>query len=229
MKIFVITPFPGILTSPLQESILARAQEKELVELHLVDLRDYAKNKHRQVDDYPYGGGPGMILKPEPFFRTVEAICEEHRLNDPTITLLSPQGSRYDQQKAKEIAKRSDVILLCGHYKGIDERVRQHLATEELSIGDYILTGGELAALVIIDSVVRLLPGVIGDMDSALTDSFEAGKLDCAHYTRPEDYRGMKVPDVLLSGDHAKIAHWRQTSALEKTKAQRTDLLSSVC
>jgi len=228
MKIFVITPFPGIISGALQESILKRAQENGLVEIHLIDLRDYTTDKHRQVDDYPYGGGPGMLLKPEPFFRAVEAI-RTGELCSARVTLLCPQGTPYAQPKAREFSVRSDLILLCGHYKGIDERVRQALVDEEISIGDYILTGGELAALVVIDSVVRLLPGALGDFDSAQSDSFEDGHLDCAYYTRPQTYDGMTVPEVLLSGNHAEIAKWRKTNALTRTRARRADLLADAC
>ncbi|MFQ5650738.1 MAG: tRNA (guanosine(37)-N1)-methyltransferase TrmD [bacterium] len=224
MKIFVVTAFVRLFDGPLSESIIKRAQEKRLVEIKIVDLRDFAQDRHRQIDDTPYGGGPGMILKPEPFFRAVEHIKQEENLNDPSILLMTPQGKQLTQQKAKELTKQTDLIFLCGHYKGIDERVRESLATEEISIGDYILTGGELPAAVVIDSVVRLLPGAIGDLDSAKSDSFENGLLDCPHYTRPENFRGMKVPEVLLSGHHAEIEKWRKNQAIERTKCRRKDL-----
>ncbi|MCH8019138.1 tRNA (guanosine(37)-N1)-methyltransferase TrmD [candidate division KSB1 bacterium] len=225
MRIFVVTAFPQLLNSPLNESILKRAQEKKLVEIKMVDLRDFTEDKHKQVDDYPYGGGPGMILKPEPFFKAVENIKTAENLADPLIILMTPQGETFTQGKAKELAQPKEIIFLCGHYKGVDERIRENLITEEISIGDYILTGGELAAMVVIDSVVRLLPGVIGDFDSAKTDSFEQAMLDCPHYTRPENFHGMKVPEVLLSGHHGEIEKWRREKALARTQEQRADLL----
>lgn len=228
MKIFIVTAFPDLFKSPFEESIIRRAQEKKIVQIEIVDLRDFTTDKHRQVDDYPYGGGPGMVLKPEPFFRAVDYINSEENLSKPKILLMSPQGETLTQDKAKELAQEQDLILLCGHYKGVDERVSEYLASEEVSIGDYILTGGELAAMVVVDSVVRLLPGVIGDYDSAKTDSFEQGILDCPYYTRPENFRGMKVPEVLLSGNHAAIEKWRREKSLERTKKRRDDLLKKV-
>ncbi len=225
MNVFVVTALPGLLDGPFRESIIHRAQEKGLVSIEIVDLRDFANNKHRQVDDYPYGGGPGMVLKPEPFFRAIEFIKDEHKLGQSKVLLMTPQGQPYTQQKAKSLAQENNLIFLCGHYKGVDERVREHLVDEEISIGDYILTGGELAAAVVIDTVVRLLPGAIGDFDSASSDSFENGLLDCPHYTRPENYRGLRVPDVLLSGHHAEIERWRREKSFERTIDRREDLL----
>ncbi|MCG8604810.1 tRNA (guanosine(37)-N1)-methyltransferase TrmD, partial [bacterium] len=192
MKLAIITAFPNFFSGPFSESILRRAQERNLVEISLHDLRDYTTDKHRQVDDYPYGGGPGMVLKAEPFFKAVNHVTEIGRLASPKVILMTPQGRTYNQKIARELACESELIFLCGHYKGIDERVREHLATDEISIGDYILTGGELPSLVVIDSIVRLVPGVIGDMDSAETDSFERDLLDCPYYTRPDDLDGMK-------------------------------------
>ncbi|MFQ5708891.1 MAG: tRNA (guanosine(37)-N1)-methyltransferase TrmD [bacterium] len=226
MNIFVVTAFPKLLEGPFNESILKRAQEKAIVQIRVIDLRDFTADKHKQVDDYPYGGGPGMILKPEPLFKAVDFIKENENLSCPDIVLMSPRGSRFDQKKARALSQKKDLIFLCGHYKGVDERVREHLATDEISIGDYILTGGELPAMVVIDAVVRLLPGVLGDSDSALSDSFEQGHLDCPYYTRPREFRGMKVPEVLISGHHAEIEKWRKNKALQHTKAQRGDLLS---
>jgi tRNA (guanine37-N1)-methyltransferase len=191
------------------------------------DLRGFTIDKHRSVDDYPYGGGPGMIMKPEPFFACVEHIRAAHNLPGARVILLSPQGETFSQKKANELAREPALIFLCGHYKGIDERVHQYLATEELSIGDYVLTGGELPALVVIDAVVRLLPGVLGDLDSAVGDSFQTGMLDYPHYTRPEEFRGWRVPEVLLSGHHARIAQWRHEQAQARTRARRADLLKS--
>lgn len=227
MKIYVITAFVNLLDGPLNESIVKRAREKRLVDIKFFDLRDFTDNKHRQIDDTPYGGGPGMIIKAEPFFRAVEFIKESESLKKPEIILMTPQGVPYNQKQAKDFTKQEELIFLCGHYKGVDERVREGLVTKEISIGDYILTGGELAAMVVIDSVIRLIPGAISDMDSALTDSFENGTLDCPHYTRPEDFRGMKVPEVLLSGHHAKIAEWRKQKSLERTRSRRKDLLNA--
>jgi len=227
MKIYVATAFPTILSGALNESILKRAQEKEQVAIKIFDLRDFTSDKHRQVDDYPYGGGPGMILKPEPFFRAVEHIKTAEKLVHTDIILMTPQGKTYNQAKAKELSQKQELIFLCGHYKGVDERVSEYLATEEISIGDYILTGGELAALVVIDSLVRLLPDVVGDFDSVKSDSFEDGMLDCPYYTRPENLNGMIVPQVLLSGHHAEIEKWRKQQSLERTRQRRRDLLKT--
>lgn len=228
MKIFVVTAFPKLVRGPLDESIIKRAVKKKIVSIKILDLRDFTNDKHKQVDDYPYGGGAGMILKPEPFFRAVEHIKAQEVLENPRVILMTPQGKSYTQDRAKSLARESDLIFLCGHYKGIDERVREYLVTEEISIGDYVLTGGELAAAVVIDSVVRLLPGAIGDFDSALSDSFENGLLDCPYYTRPEGYRGMKVPQILLSGHHAEIEKWRKDKSLERTEIRRADLLGNI-
>ncbi|MCZ6818284.1 MAG: tRNA (guanosine(37)-N1)-methyltransferase TrmD [Calditrichaeota bacterium] len=228
MKIFVVTAFPKLVRGPLDESIIKRAVGKEIVSIKILDLRDFTNDKHKQVDDYPYGGGAGMILKPEPFFRAVEHIKAQEVLENSSVILMTPQGKSYTQDRAKSLARESDLIFLCGHYKGIDERVREYLVTEEISIGDYVLTGGELAAAVVIDSVVRLLPGAIGDFDSALSDSFENGLLDCPYYTRPEGYRGMKVPQILLSGHHAEIEKWRKDKSLERTEIRRADLLGNI-
>ena len=227
MKIHIVTTFPKFFESPLDESMMKRARQREVVQIHVHDLRDFTTDKHRSVDDYPYGGGPGMIMKPEPFFACVEHIRAEHDLTGARVILLSPQGETFSQKKANELAREPALIFLCGHYKGIDERVPQYLATEELSIGDYVLTGGELPALVVIDAVVRLLPGVLGDLDSAVGDSFQTGMLDYPHYTRPEEFRGWRVPEVLMSGHHARIAQWRREQAEERTRARRADLLKS--
>lgn len=225
MKIDIVTAFPDLVRSPLEESMIKRAQEKGLVKIGIHDLRDFATDKHRQVDDYPYGGGSGMILKPEPIFRCVEALLSENKSAEPKIILMTPQGTKFSQQKARELSQYHHLIFICGHYKGVDERVRENLITDEISIGDYILTGGELPALVVIDAVVRLVPGVLSNFESAVTDSFENGLLDYPHYTRPQDFRGMKVPQVLLSGHHAEIEKWRKQKALEITKKRRKDLL----
>lgn len=225
MKIDIVTAFPNLVRSPLEESMIKRAQEKGLVNIRIHDLRDFTTDKHRQVDDYPYGGGSGMILKPEPIFRCVETLLSEDKGSKPKIILMTPQGVRFSQQMAWELSQHRHLIFICGHYKGVDERVRENLVTDEISIGDYILTGGELPALVVIDAVVRLIPGVLSNFESASTDSFEKGLLDYPHYTRPENFRGMKVPEVLLSGHHAEIEKWRKQKALEITKKRRKDLL----
>jgi tRNA (guanine37-N1)-methyltransferase len=227
MKIHIVTAFPKFFESPLNESMMKRASTRDLVQFYVHDLRDFTTDKHRSVDDYPYGGGPGMIMKPEPFFAGVEHIRARHDLAGVRVILMSPQGEKFSQQKANALAQEPALIFLCGHYKGIDERVHQYLATEEISIGDYVVTGGELPALVVIDAVVRLLPGVLGDLDSATGDSFQTGWLDYPHYTRPEDFRGWRVPDILLSGHHAKIAQWRREQAEARTRERRRDLLKS--
>lgn len=225
MRIDILTLFPEMFPGVLGASILGKAQERGLVTINVVNFRQYAGNKHGTVDDTPYGGGAGMVLKPEPIFRAVEAILEEVPDTKPRIILLCPQGRTFRQEIAEELAQEKHLIFLCGHYEGFDERVRQHLATDELSIGDYVLTGGELPAMVIIDAVVRLLPGVLGNEESARTDSFATGLLEHPHYTRPADFRGWKVPEVLLSGHHANIARWRKKEALRRTMERRPDLL----
>ena len=228
MKIHVITAFPELLRGPLDESIIKRAREKKLVEIFIHDLRQYSADKHHRIDDYPYGGGPGMILKPEPIFTCIESILELYQISEPNLIFLTPQGSKYTQSKAIELAAKSHLIFLCGHYKSIDERVREYWKMDEISIGDYVLTGGELPALVVIDSVVRLIPGVISDLDSAKTDSFYQNMLDCPYYTRPEVFRDMAVPQVLLSGHHAEIEKWRKAEALKRTIEKRPDLIDTI-
>lgn len=225
MNIHVLSLFPEMFQGVFGTSILKKAQDKEVVSIKVTDFRPYSGNKHHQVDDYPYGGGAGMVLKPEPLFQAVEAITESAK--KPRIILLCPQGERFTQAKAVELAKEEELIFLCGHYEGYDERVREHLVTDEISIGDYILTGGELGAMTVIDSVVRLLPGVLGNEDSSIQDSFSTGLLEHPHYTRPADFRGMKVPDVLLSGNHANIEKWRREQSLFRTWSRRPDLLST--
>jgi tRNA (guanine37-N1)-methyltransferase len=227
MRIDVLTLFPQFFESPLSCSILKRAQETHIVEIALTDIRDFAADNYRKVDDKPYGGGPGMVMMPGPVFD-----CFEHvRKLSPEkgrVILLTPQGQRFDQKKAVELSKENRLILIAGKYEGFDERIRIGLGAEQISIGDYVLNGGELAAMVIIDAVVRLLPGVLGDEASAEDDSFSettGGGLEYPQYTRPEVFRGMKVPDILLSGNHGKIAQWRQQQALERTKKWRPDLL----
>ena len=225
MEIHITSAFPRFFEGPLEESIIKRAKNRDLVKFYIHNFRDYATDKHHKIDDYPYGGGAGMILKAEPIFRCVEDVREKFDLKDTPLTLLTATGQVFCQDKAVQLSLREKLFLLCGHYKGIDERVMESLVDEEISIGDYILSGGETAALVIIDSVIRLLPGAISDIDSAETDSFRTGLLDHAHFTRPETFRNMAVPDVLLSGDHKKIAQWRHDMALQKTKESRPDIL----
>lgn len=222
MRIDIITLFPEMFSGVLHTSILGKAAEKGIVDFHMTNFRDYSESKHGTVDDTPYGGGGGMVLKPEPLFRAVEAIASEAK---PRIILMCPQGRRYDQQLAEELAKEEHLIFLCGHYEGYDERIRQFLVTDEVSIGDYVLTGGELAAMVVIDSVVRLQPGALGNESSAVTDSFSSGLLEHPHYTRPAEFRGWKVPDILLSGHHANIERWRLKESLRRTRERRPELL----
>jgi len=226
MLIDIITAFPEIVHDPLHTSIPEQARKKAVVEYRIHDLRDFTRDKHRQIDDAPYGGGPGMILKPEPIFRAVEyttAACESHRHCE--VIFPTPQGITYSQDRARTLAERDHLVFICGHYKGVDERVREQLVTLEISLGDFVLSGGEIPTLAIIDSVVRLLPGVLHDPESAATDSFEADLLDGPHYTRPEEYQGFRVPEILLSGHHAKIEAWRREQRLRRTKLRRTDLL----
>lgn len=223
MRIDLITGIPMLLESPLNESILKRAQTKQLVELRIHDLRNFTHDKHKTIDDSPYGGGAGMILKPEPIFECIDSLKAEREYDD--VIFMSPSGETFSQRLANELSLQKNLIILCGHYKGIDERIREALITREISIGDYVLTGGELAAMVVVDSVVRLVPGVLHDGESLLSDSFQTDMLDCAHYTRPPEFRGMRVPDALLSGNHLVIEKWRQQNAIERTKARRPDLL----
>jgi len=222
MRIDVVTLFPRMFDSPLSESMVRVAQEKGAIEIRVVDLRDYTAGRHRVADDYPFGGGGGMVLKPEPLFTAVEAL----RGPGTRVVLLCPQGPLFTQEAAARLARVPHLVLLCGHYEGVDERVRTHLADEELSIGDYVLTGGELPTLVVVDAVVRLLPGVLGDPEGPARESFAAGRLDYPQYTRPAEYRGLRVPEVLLSGDHGRIARWRRREAFQRTVMRRPDLLT---
>ncbi|KHD86160.1 tRNA (guanosine(37)-N1)-methyltransferase TrmD [Heyndrickxia ginsengihumi] len=225
MKIDVLTLFPEMFSGVFGSSILKKAKEKEIVQYQTVNFRDFSDSKHKTVDDYPYGGGAGMVLKAQPIFDAVECLKEKKASSKPRIILLCPQGETYTQKKAEELAKEDHLIFICGHYEGYDERIREHLVTDEISIGDYVLTGGELGAMVVIDSVVRLLPGVLGNEDSPITDSFSTGLLEHPQYTRPADFRGMKVPDVLLSGNHQHIDEWREKESLRRTFTRRKDLL----
>jgi tRNA (guanine37-N1)-methyltransferase len=224
MRIDIVTGLPKLLESPLRESILRRAQGKKAVEIVIHDLRSYAHDKHKIIDDVPYGGGPGMVLKPEPIFECLEKLQAE-RTYDETI-FLTPDGEKFNQDLANELSLGKNILLLCGHYKGVDDRVRQVLITREVSIGDFVLTGGELAAAVVVDAVVRLIPGVLNDSESALTDSFQDGLLGTPQYTRPADFRGMKVPEVLLNGNHREIEAWRLEQRTGRTAARRRDLMN---
>jgi len=221
----IVTIFPGMFGPTLAEGVVGRGIEAGVLAVRVHDLRAFTTDRHRVVDDVPYGGGPGMVMKPEPLFRAVEAIREAH--GEPAaIVLTSPQGRRFTQAEAARLHALGHVVVLCGRYEGVDDRVREHLATEELSIGDYVLSGGELAALVVVDAVARLVPGVVGDAQSVAADSFSRGLLDYPHYTRPAEFRGHSVPDVLVSGHHARIDQWRRRAALARTLRERPDLLA---
>ena len=224
MKFDIVTIFPKMVGAGLAEGVVSRGIERGLLDIRIHDLRDHTTDRHRSVDDVPYGGGPGMVMKPEPLARAVERIRTERGSPD-AVVLLSPQGRRFTQAEAERLSRLRHVALLCGRYEGMDERVRTLVATEELSIGDYVLSGGELAALVVIDAVGRLIPGVVGDEQSVQEDSFSRGLLDYPHYTRPSEFEGLKVPDVLLSGHHAEVLRWRRKAALTRTLERRPELL----
>lgn len=226
MHIDILTLFPEMMEGAFESSILKKAQEKNKLSYNLVNFRDYSTNKHHKVDDYPYGGGAGMVLTPQPIFDAVDSVVENIETK-PRIILLCPQGEKYNQDKAEELAKEDHLVFICGHYEGFDERIRTGLATDEISIGDFVLTGGELGAMVVVDSVVRLLPDVLGNESSAKEDSFSTGLLEHPHYTRPATYRDMTVPEVLVSGDHAKIEKWRKTESLKRTLKRRPDLFKN--
>ncbi|MFP3859553.1 MAG: tRNA (guanosine(37)-N1)-methyltransferase TrmD [Bacteroidales bacterium] len=223
MRIDIITVIPELFDGPLNQSIIKRGKEKGLVNIHIHNLRDFSLDKHKRVDDYAFGGDAGMVMKIEPIERAINTLKKERSYDE--IIFTAPEGELYTQKEANRLATAKNIIILCGHYKGVDQRVREHLITREISIGDYVLTGGELAAAVIVDSVVRLLPGVIGDETSALTDSFQDNLLAPPVYTRPSEYKGWKVPDVLLSGNFAEIEKWKEEKALERTRRLRPDLL----
>jgi tRNA (guanine37-N1)-methyltransferase len=225
LRFDIVTIFPRMIEAALTEGILAKAIQREVLAVHARDLRDFTEDRHRTVDDVPYGGGPGMVLKPEPLFKAVDAIRADAG-NPQAIVLVSPHGRPFSQAEAARLSALERIVILCGRYEGIDDRVRMNLATEELSIGDYVLSGGELPALVIIDAVARLIPGVVGDEDSVASDSFSRGLLDYPHYTRPAEFREWKVPDVLVSGHHGEIRKWRKRQALELTLMRRPELLA---
>lgn len=224
MRIDIITVVPNLMESPFQASILKRAIEKGLVEIHLHNLRDYALNNYNQVDDYQYGGGAGMVMMIEPIDKCIQQLKTERSYDD--IIYLTPDGERFTQKMANQLSLHKNIILLCGHYKGVDQRVRDHFITKEVSIGDYVLSGGELGALVVSDAIIRLIPGVLGNQDSALTDSFQDDLLAPPIYTRPANYKGWKVPEVLRSGDFAKIDQWRENEAEKNTLKNRPDLMN---
>ena len=238
MRIDILTLFPEVCRAPLSESMMKRAQESGALDLHIHNLRDWTTDKHHVVDDAPFGGGQGMVMKAEPIFKAVEQLRGEEgktsnvqrptsniELQRPKVVLMSPTGRRFDQQMAKEFSRESHLIIICGHYEGIDHRVIEHLVDGEVSIGDYVLTNGAIAAVVFVDAIVRLLPGVLGDEQSAADDSFSGGLLEGPQYTRPAEFRGWKVPEILLSGNHAAIAAWRKEQGWQRTRQNRPDLL----
>jgi tRNA (guanine37-N1)-methyltransferase len=225
MRIDIITIFPGMFAPVLNESIVKRAQSKNKVKINILDLRKFTRDKHNKVDDRPFGGGSGMVLACQPIFDAVKVIKSQGKKKAKVI-LLSPQGKTFNQAMAKKLSREKHLIFICGHYEGIDERVRQEIVDEEISIGDYVLTGGELPAMVVVDAVVRLIPGVLGDKNSLNFESFEGNLLEYPQYTRPANFRGNAVPEVLLCGDHQKIASWRKAEALKRTKTRRPDLLT---
>jgi tRNA (guanine37-N1)-methyltransferase len=220
----IVTGFPQLVRSPLNESIVKRARGKKLAMIRVHDLRKFAHDRHRTIDDTPYGGGAGMILKPEPVFECVESLQKRRRYDE--VIYMSADGEMFSQKLANELSLKQNLVLICGHYKGIDERIREAVVTREISIGDYVLTGGELAALVVVDAVVRLLPGVLGDGESMLTDSFQNGLIDCPYYTKPADYRGMIVPEVLRSGNHRLIEKWRDEQRVLRTRRRSKNFIS---
>ncbi|PID00141.1 MULTISPECIES: tRNA (guanosine(37)-N1)-methyltransferase TrmD [unclassified Sporosarcina] len=224
MKIDVLSLFPEMFEGVLHSSIMKKAQEQQAASFKVTDFRDFSTNKHRKVDDYPYGGGAGMVLKPEPLFAAVEAVTNTSN-GKPRVILMCPQGERFTQKKAEELAKEQHLVFICGHYEGYDERIREYLVTDEISLGDFVLTGGEVASMAIIDSVVRLLPDVLGNDQSAVHDSFSTGMLEHPQYTRPATFNGLEVPSVLLSGNHAEIDKWREEQAFIRTAQRRPELL----
>ena len=228
MRFHVLSLFPSMFDSPFAESIVARARKEGLIDIEVHDIREHADGPHRSVDDYAFGGGPGMVMKPEPIFKAAEAVRSSSSFaEDSPVVLLSPKGRRLTQRVVEELSEHDELMLICGRYEGVDERVRQHLATDEISIGDFVLSGGEIAAMVVIDTVSRLLPGVVGSMESTQDDSFTTGLLQFPQYTRPAEFRGWRVPDMLLSGNHGEIARWRREESLRATLADRPDLLDS--
>jgi tRNA (guanine37-N1)-methyltransferase len=223
MRIDIISVIPDFFASPLEKGLLGIAKKKGLAEIHVHNLHDYGLGKYKQVDDTPFGGGAGMVIRPEPVFACIEKLLAERAYDE--VIFMTPDGRRFDQETANRLSRKGNLIVLCGHYKAVDERIRRTLVTMDISVGDVVLSGGELPALMVADAVVRLIPGVLGDGESALTDSFQTDMLDCEWYTRPAEFRGMKVPDVLLSGHHEKIEQWRYANARERTRRRRPELL----
>lgn len=223
MRIDILTVVPELLESPLNHSIIQRAKDNGIVEIHIHNIRDYSEDKHKKVDDYAFSGGAGMVMRLEPIVKAIESLTKDRTYDE--IIFTSPDGDLYDQKTANTLSIKENIMILCGHYKGIDQRIRDHFITKEISIGDFVLTGGELAAAIITDSVVRLIPGGMGDETSALTDSFQDGLLSPPLYTRPAEFRGWKVPEILLSGDHKKVEKWQEEQAYERTKRLRPNLL----
>ena len=224
MRFHIMTLFPEIFNSYMDESIMKRAVEKGIIEVHIYNIRDFSNNKHKKVDDYPFGGGAGMVMTPQPIYDTYKHIITTHNINNPSVIYLTPKGKVYNQSMAKQMSLKEDIILLCGHYEGIDERIIDLIVTDEISIGDYVLTGGELPALIMIDSISRLIPGVLNQEESFEEQSFKDNLLEYPHYTRPRDFEGLKVPEVLLSGNHKKIDEWRREESIRITKERRFDL-----
>ena len=223
IRIDVISVIPGFFDSTLDNGLLSIARKKNHAEIYIHNLHDYGLGRYKQVDDAPFGGGAGMVLRPEPVFACIEALKSEREYDE--VIFLSPDGTLFEQSMANRLSRKKNLLILCGHYKAIDERIRQSLITMEISIGDVVVSGGEIPALLLMDAVVRVIPGVLGDSESALTDSFQTGLLDCAYYTRPSEFRGMKVPEILLSGNHGEIAKWREARAIERTGSRRPDLM----
>jgi tRNA (guanine37-N1)-methyltransferase len=224
MRFHIMTLFPDIFTSYMNESIMKRAVEKEIIEVHVYNIRDYSENKHKKVDDYPFGGGAGMVMTPQPIYDTYRHIIDEFDITDPKVIYLTPKGRVFKQPIAEELSTDEDVILLCGHYEGVDQRIIDLIVTDEISIGDYVLTGGELPALIMIDAISRLIPGVLNQNESFEEETFKDDLLEYPHYTRPREFEGLKVPDVLLSGNHKNIDKWRNSESIKITKERREDL-----
>lgn len=224
MRFHIMTLFPEIFNSYMDESIMKRAVEKGIIEVYIYNIRDFSNNKHKKVDDYPFGGGVGMVMTPQPIYDTYKHIITTHNISNPSVIYLTPKGKVYNQSIAKQMSLKEDIILLCGHYEGIDERIIDLIVTDEISIGDYVLTGGELPALIMIDSISRLIPGVLNQEESFEEESFKDNLLEYPHYTRPRDFEGLKVPEVLLSGNHKKIDEWRREESIRITKERRFDL-----
>ena len=227
MKFYFLTLFPQMIENYVSESIIKRAIESGVIDVKAFDIRDYSQNKHKKVDDYPYGGGAGMVMTPQPIYSAYMDILEKEGMQDPHVVYLSPKGRTFDQEMAKRLSQKENIVFLCGHYEGVDQRIIDNLVTEEISIGDYVLTGGELPALVVMDATARMIPGVLGEQESFMDESFMDGLLEYPHYTRPQEFMGMKVPDVLLSGNHKNIDEWRKEQSYKITKERRPELLKN--